>query len=871
MRLNLRLGLSLSLAALSMQCSSSQSDQPAGIVSGVTQELAKARAGQIEEVQYDLSFSLPDKSDEPIPASIRIDCNLRHADTSLILDFRQPRASVQSVTANGREIPIRWEADHLIISDTVITPGANSMTITFTAGDGSLNRSSDYLYTLLVPDRASTVFPCFDQPDLKARYRLALEMPLDWEASGNGAIDSTWQTVGRKFIRFANTKPFSTYVFGFAAGRFQVKTARRRGQPMRMLYRESNEEKVAANTKAIFDLHAQSVAWMEDYTGIGMPFGKMDFVLIPGFQYGGMEHIGNIFYRESSLMLEPDASENRKLGRARLIAHETAHMWFGNLVTMSWFNDVWLKEVFANFMAAKIVNPSFPNVNHDLNFLWSHLPSAYSEDRSRGSHPIQQELDNLKNAGTLYGRIIYQKAPVVMRQLEAKMGEQAFREGLGEYLQRFAFGNATWDDLIQILDKRTTDDLATWSEAWVKRAGMPSYRTEYDWKEDGQLDISVVAANTTEDGLYWDQETKVAILYTTDSYEIKSLSIQGKRSDLPGMTSKPEPRVILPNASEMSYGHFVLDEQSRNFLIERAYQIPDPLLRATAYRSLYEEVLRGEFPPAYLMGFVNVGLEEDPLNQERLLSYYEDLFWQYLKLVEREYYQKANSDKLWEYLESGEHQDIQSSLWSTYQQTALAPEHHLRLYRIWTGEDTIPHLTLSENRRISLATSLAIYLPDEAGTIIAREMDRIDNPDQRERFAFLLPALSPDMEERRTFFESLKDPANRAKEPWAGAGLRLLHHPLRAESSIEFIKPALEMMPEIQETGDIFFPRQWATATLSGHQSSEAVHILQKYMDENPALSFRLRNKIWMAADPLLRASEMKAAERLQSGDRLDN
>ncbi len=871
MRLNPCWVLSLSLAVLSMQCSPSSPTQPDGIVSGVTRDLADVRARQIEDLQYDLSFSLPEKTDEPIAATIRIDGKLRHADTSLILDFRQPVENIQSVRANGREIPIRWEADHLIIPSSDITPGSNTFAISFIAGDGSLNRSSDYLYTLLVPDRASTVFPCFDQPDLKARYRLTLDMPLDWEASGNGGIDSTWQAENRKYIAFANTKPFSTYVFGFAAGRFQVKTARRRGRSMRMLYRETNAAKVAANTQAIFDLHAQSVAWMEEYTGIGMPFGKMDFVLIPGFQYGGMEHIGNIFYRESSLMLEPDASENRKLGRARLIAHETAHMWFGNLVTMSWFDDVWLKEVFANFMAAKIVNPSFPNVNHDLNFLWSHLPSAYSEDRSRGSHPIQQDLDNLKNAGTLYGRIIYQKAPVVMRQLEAKLGEAAFREGLSEYLQRFAYGNATWDDLIQILDRRTTDDLATWSEAWVKRAGMPTYRTNVDWKKGGQLDVVLEATNTTEDGLHWDQETQVVILYTTDSYEIKPLSIQGKRSQLPAMASKPEPRAILPNASEMSYGYFALDQKGRSFLIDRAYQLPDPVLRATAYWSLYEEVLRGEFPPALLMNFVSVGREEDPLNQERLLSYYEELFWQYLKPVERGYYQQENSDKLWAYLESGKYQDIQSSLWSTYQQTALDPVHQRRLYRIWTGEDTIPHLTLSENRRISLATSLAIYMPDEAGTIMAREMERIENPDQRERFAFLLPALSPDFEERKKFFESLKDPANRAKEPWVGAGLRLLHHPLRTETAIAFIEPALEMMPEIQETGDIFFPRQWATATLSGHQSEEAARIVQNFMDDNPTLSYRLRNKIWMAADPLLRASKMEAVGRIQSGDRMDD
>ena len=145
-------------------------------------------------------------------------------------------------------------------------------------------------------------------------------------------------------------------------------------------------------------------------------------MLVPSFQFGGMEHPGSIFYNAASILLDESATENQMLGRASLIAHETAHMWFGDLVTMRWFNDVWMKEVFANFMAAKIVNPSFPKVNHELRFLVAHYPGAYSVDRTAGTHPIRQELANLNEAGSLYGAIIYQKAPIVMRQLERLLG-----------------------------------------------------------------------------------------------------------------------------------------------------------------------------------------------------------------------------------------------------------------------------------------------------------------------------------------------------------------------------------------------------------------------------------------------------------------
>ena len=163
-----------------------------------------------------------------------------------------------------------------------------------------------------------------------------------------------------------------------------------------MFHRETDAAKVARNRDAIFDLHARALAWLEDYTSIPYPWGKFDFVLIPSFQFGGMEHAGAILYNASGLMLDESATQNQLLERASVIAHETAHMWFGDLVTMRWFNDVWMKEVFANFMAAKIVNPSFPEVNHELRFLLAHHPAAYQVDRTPGPIPIRQPLANLR-------------------------------------------------------------------------------------------------------------------------------------------------------------------------------------------------------------------------------------------------------------------------------------------------------------------------------------------------------------------------------------------------------------------------------------------------------------------------------------------
>ena len=301
-----------------------------------------------------------------------------------------------------------------------------------------------------------------------------------------------------------------------------------------MFHRETDAAKVARNRDAIFDLHAASLEWLERYTGIAYPFGKFDFLLVPSFQFGGMEHAGAIFYNAAGLLLDQSATQNQLLGRASVIAHETSHMWFGDLVTMRWFNDVWMKEVFANFMAAKIVNPSFPEINHELRFLLTYYPAAYEVDRTAGTNAIRQRLDNLDEAGTLYGAIIYQKAPIVMRQLEMILGEDGFRDGLREYLGAHSFANATWADLIRVLDARTPEDLETWSHAWIEEAGRPVITTDLR-VEDGRIArLALVQRDPApRRGLVWTERMQMALGYDDEIRRIP-VSLSAARVEVAG-------------------------------------------------------------------------------------------------------------------------------------------------------------------------------------------------------------------------------------------------------------------------------------------------------------------------------------------------
>ena len=396
---------------------------------------------------------------------------------------------------------------------------------------------------------------------------MTLEHPAKWQSAANGAELSRTTSGDRTTVTFAETQPLPTYLVAFIAGDFKIETAERNGRTYRMFHRETDAAKVARNREAIFDLHARALEYLENYTAIPYAFGKFDFVAIPAFQFGGMEHAGKILYNASGLLLDESATQNQMLGRASVIAHETAHMWFGDLVTMRWFNDVWMKEVFANFMAAKIVNPSFPAVNHDLRFLLSHYPAAYEVDRTPGANPIRQVLDNLNEAGSMYGAIIYQKAPVVMRHLEALLGEDNFRDGLREYLKAHAFANATWPDLITVLDRRTPLDLQAWSTRVGRAAGPPDDR-DHPRREERRDHAAGVPAARSRGTATWCGRSNCASPLASVSMRASrrrtdeptvTVEMIGREVEVPQVIGQPAPRYVLPSAAGWAYGDFTLD------------------------------------------------------------------------------------------------------------------------------------------------------------------------------------------------------------------------------------------------------------------------------------------------------------------------
>jgi aminopeptidase N len=822
-------------------------------VPGVSLDLAAQRALSIESLSYDLAFTIPAAPSEPIAAKATIRFSTQDVSRPLVLDFSPAADHITSITVGSRPSHFRLVKDHIIIPSSELASEENAIEIAFRAGDASLNRSADFMYTLFVPARAHLAFPCFDQPNLKARFALELNVPTGWETVSNGAETFHEAAGDRVRIRYAETQPIPTYLFAFAAGKFQVESEQRNGRWFRMLHRETDAEKVERNKKAVFDLHASSLEWLEKYTAIPYRFGKFDFVLIPSFQFGGMEHPGAIFYNAASILLDESATENQMLNRASTIAHETSHMWFGDLVTMQWFNDVWMKEVFANFMAAKIVNPAFPNVNHDLRFLVSNYPAAYAVDRTEGTHPIRQELENLDDAGSLYGAIIYQKAPIVMRQLERILGPDRLQDGLRAYLKQYQFGNATWLDLIKILDDLTEVDLTAWSHAWVEEAGRPSIRTVVNGNRLTFLQSDPQAGRS----LKWTERMEVVLGngQTTTSIPVE---IQNERTEVPLPASSP-PRFILPTGGGLAYGDITLDDASRAFLLRHLPELKDALTRGASWVTLWEEMLDRRVPP---MDFASLALnalpqEDTEQNVQLVLSYLDTVFWQFLTDTDRRQIAQQVEDVLRNGLNKAGSSTMKATYFSAFRSMVTTSDGVTFLERIWRHQEKIPGLVLAEPDEASMALELAVRSVPAAPAILEEQRGRFMNPDRKARFEFVIPALSDRQETRDEWFQKLADVQNRRREPWVIEGLRYVHHPLRAASSEKYIAPSLQMLREIQRTGDIFFPKNWMDATLGGHNTRSAAETVRHFLSTQKDYPIRLRRIILQSADELFRAADI--------------
>ena len=823
------------------------------VQAGVSQTLAIARKKNLSGIHYELDLDIPAEKSQPVTAHVTITLTIADHSQYLQIDFKDSVNKLRSLHVNGKKTPVHFYKEHILIAPYLLKKGINRIDIDFVAGELSLNRKENFFYTLLVPDRARTFFPCFDQPDLKARFTVSLKLPEDWTAITNAPL----KTKGSR-LQYETSDLIPTYLFSIAAGKFYQVSQTLDGRIMNFILRETDSLKLQSSLDSIFNLHVKSLKYLEDYTRIKYPFKKFDFAAIPDFQYGGMEHVGAIDYRSSTLFLDFAATQTQRNSRSNLIAHETAHMWFGDLVTMKWFNDVWMKEVFANFMADKINrNPAFQK-QYELKFLTTHFPSAYSIDRTKGANPIRQPLENLNEAGTLYGPIIYNKAPIMMQQLEMLMGEIPFRNGVREYLKKYSFQNADWPQLVGILDRYTSADLKAWNEVWVNSPGRPVI--SYEFKKAGNYiqHYSFSQKNETNTKYFLPQVFEIALIYEDTIKKLK-VNMTGATFDLSVADGKYQaPLCFVFNSSGTGYGLFPVDTA----VMSRMNKITDPVMRTSVYINLYENMLEGKkglWPTEMLKWYTEaLKIENEELNVSLVLGYIENIYRRFLRPETRKQITTALEYNLWDQIDKPIPPGKKKLLFRTLVNIASDPGVVEWLYGIWKNKAPIPGVNLNEDDYTALAIQLYIQEIRDRN-IINEQINRISNPDRKKRLQFMIPALSDNFATRDSFFQSLKNLDVRKNESWVEEALGYFHQYTNTKMNGKYLMESLEMLEEIQRTGDIFFPAGWLNATFRHYQSPEALSIVKHFLASHPDYNTKLKMKILQATDMLERA--VKIAE----------
>jgi len=807
---------------------------------GVPYPLAKERAARIRNLNYFLTMDVPDNESESISAQSIISFSLSDRSDDLFLDFKADSTQLKQIILNNDTLAPRIVNEHIMLPKALLKE-QNEVMFDFIMGDGPLNRNEDYFYSLFVPDRARSAIPCFDQPDIKGKFSVKMTIPQHWKGIANGVQILTQDLDNhRKTVEFALSKPISTYLWAFAAGEFKHETIEWKGKSIGLYHMIDDTLKVNRNLKTIFSQTTKSLEWLEDYTNYSYPYNHYNLVVIPSFQFGGMEHPGATYYRSERIFLDENPTQNEEIKRANLIAHETAHMWFGDLVTMTWFEEVWLKEVFANFMADKITQPWFNNINHKLQFLLAHFPSAYSVDRTEGTNAINQKLHNLKNAGTLYGSIIYHKSPIVMAQLEHMVGSDKLQTGIQEYIRNYAFANATWEDLITCIDKLTEHDLSVWSNTWVNEPGRPviAMKPPNDNYDSWTLQQFPEHPELTSPTTYWPQQLSILNAYQESKVEY-----------FDAITSVNK-NIAYPNtlffSDEMGYGLFRMNGQQINYWMNHTSELENPLLRGRSTINLYENFWDGTIDPTKYINFLlrSIYTEDEPLLINLYANQLKSIFW---KTIPQDSWLRISKEVTKTVLNKAKAIDnvaTKKTLLSLWMNIALDTQSYQQMASLCDKENTFYGAELSDRNRIDLAAQLAIKQFPNWEVCYNKVINQIQNDDLKNRMIFTLNALSNNTKERDLFWASFSVKDNRAKENWVELSLSYLHHPLRQQHSIHYLMKSIEMLEEIQMTGDIFFPFGWLQNSVGMYSSQNVVDIVDEFLIKHPNYPDHLKKKI---------------------------
>jgi aminopeptidase N len=822
---------------------------------GIPRDLARERAANVSDLHYALHYTLVEHGGET-EATESLLFRLKTVNAPLLLDFRDGRVS--SLAVNGSSVPPEESNGHLVLPAEHLHAGENTLEIHFTANVAPAEKAitrfedhddgSEYIYTLFVPMDASMAFPCFDQPDLKGRFQLTMTAPAAWTVISN-TDPSEKRTIGNQAqTSFAETDPISTYLFAFAAGPF-VKVHPVPGLPG-LYVRKSKAQAAESEAPAVQQMAADGIRYLSNYFAQPFPFPKYDMVLIPGFVYGGMEHAGSTFLREESVLFRSAPTATNLLNRDVLVLHELTHQWFGDFTTMRWFDDLWLKEGFAQYMAYQTLAALRPHDEIWKRFYEAIKPGAYGIDETQGTTPIYQDIPNLKDAKSAYGAIVYSKAPGVLKQLAYVLGDDNFRKGLQRYLAAHKYGNAEWSDLIGSFDAVSGQSLQTWAEMWIRHRGMPQVDAAWSCQGGKLASLTLTQHDVLGGSNVWPIASEVLLGYPDGTSQMVRAQLDTKSAQVQEAAGKPCPAFVFANDRDYGYGLFLLDRQSRDYVTQHLGAMPDVFQRTLLWGSLWESVRLASFAPEeYVqLALKNLPQERDEALTAGIVAHSETAIHRYVSKQSRDTLTAQLEEMAARRMVSDPSQDLRIVWFRALSGLSEQPAGREALRGLLQGTLQVPGVQLRQQDRWGLVTALIAYGDSHADEMLAAEEKRDPSGDGK-KYAYAAQAARPDAAAKQHYFDDYLHHPERP-EDWIEGSLGAFNYWNQAALTEPYLQPALAALPQIKQQRKIFFLVGWLDSFIGGQQSKTAQQQVHDYL-KTGTLDPDLRLKILQAVDEL--------------------
>ena len=793
--------------------------------SGIPQELARERARLISNVRYRLSFTLV-----PHAATTQGHEELRfhlQSPAPLLLDYRDGTPS--NLRVNDREVPVHTENGHILLPQQDLRAGENRLDLDFASPVAPAGKAitqyedkddgREYIYTLFVPMDASMAFPCFDQPDLKGRFKLTVTAPIDWQVISNTGTEGADRSAHTTW-NFAETQPISTYLFAFAAGPFR-KVHESADLP-NVYVRNSQYSRAIDEIAELQQVTADGMRFLAGYFAQPFPFPKYDLVLIPGFAYGGMEHAGATFLREESVLFRTAPTHSDRIGRDLLTLHELTHQWFGDFTTMRWFDDLWLKEGFAQYMAYRTLDQLKPDEHVWQRFYLSIKPAAYAIDSTLGTTPIYQDIDNLQNAKSAYGAIVYSKAPGLLRQLAFILGDEHFRDGLRIYLKEHQYGNAEWNDLVRAFERASGRRLTAWADAWIRRRGMPQVDVSWNCSDGRLTQLSLRQHNVLNEGGIWPITTQLLLAYANSAPLHVRAELESASADVPAAEGKPCPAFVFANDQDYAYGRFLLDSSSQSAVEKNLGGIDDLFERTLLWGSLWDSVREAQLEPRNYLSLTQKLLpsEKDESLAQSLTGHAVTALHRYVSHTTRTELLPDFEKLAYDRMLNAQEQGLRIVWFRTFRAFAETAFGRNGLKELLNGKLQVPGVQLRPLDRWSMVTAL-IALNDEQGDkIFASERER-DHSGDGLKYAYVAEAARPDAGSKKKYFDDYLHNTDRP-EDWVEQSLAAFNYWNESELTAPYLESALNALPQVKRERKIFFVLAWLGAFINGQQSAQA-------------------------------------------------